>query len=49
MLYFALLRLVSKREGPKQSLMNGNSVYNLAGSCHKVVLLVMRPVFAVGF
>ena len=48
MLYFALLRLVSKREGQIQSLMNGNSLI-LFRIQHKVVLLVLRTVFAVGF
>ena len=47
MLYFALLGWVSKREGQIQ---NGMEVFFILPCIqHKVVLLVLQTVFAVGF
>ena len=47
MLYRALLRFFAKREGKIHSNFDKQKLFNLAPIQHKVVLLVLRTVFAV--
>ena len=49
MLYLALLRFFSKREGQIHSNFDKQMFFHLARIWRKVVLLALRTVFAVGF
>ena len=49
MLYLALLRFFSKREGQIHSNFDKQMFVHLARIWRKVVLLALRTVFAVGF